>query len=67
MYSTAINLLPSVPVQYSYNSIPLIACTVHLYLYTPPCLYSTAITLLPSVPVDYSYTSISLSACTVEL
>jgi len=67
MYSTAINLLPSVPVQYSYNSIPLSACKVQLYLYSPQCVYSTAITLLPSVPVQYSYTSISLSACTVQL
>jgi len=45
LYSTAISLLPSVPVQYSYTPT------------TPQCLYSTAITLLPSVPVEYSYTS----------
>ena len=57
LYSTAIPLLPSVPVQYSYTSTPLSVCTVQLYLYSPQCLYSTAIPLLPSVPVQYSYTS----------
>ena len=44
LYSTAIPLLPSVPVQYSYTSSPPIgrtACT------EPQCLYSTAIPLLP--------------------
>ena len=30
LYSTAISLLPSVPVQYSYTSTPLSACTVQL-------------------------------------
>jgi len=30
LYSTAIPLLPSVPVQYSYTSTPLSACTVEL-------------------------------------
>ena len=55
VYSTAIPLLPSVPVQYSYTSTPLSA------------LYSTAIPLLPSVPVQYSYTSTPLSTCTVQL
>ena len=57
LYSTAIPLLPPVPVQYSYTSTPLSACTVQLYLYSPQCLYSTPIPLLPSVPVQYSYTS----------
>jgi len=55
LYSTAIPLLPSVLVKYSYNSTPLSA------------LYSTAIPLLPSVPVQYSYTSAPLSTCTVQL
>ena len=55
------------PVQYSYTSTSLSACTVQLYLYSPQCLYITAIPLLPSVPVQYSYTSTSLSACTVQL
>ena len=67
LYSTAIPLLPSVPVQYSYTSTPLSACTVQLYFYSLQCLYSTAIPLLPSVPVQYSYTSTALSACTVQL
>ena len=67
LYSTAIPLLPSVPVQYSYTSAPLSSCTVQLYLYSPQCLQSTAIPLLPSVPVQYSYTSTPLSACTVQL
>ena len=57
----------SVPVQYSYTSTPLSACTVQLYLYSRQCLYSTAIPLLPSVPVQYSYISTPLSACTVQL
>ena len=64
LYSSAIPLLPSVPVQYSYTSTPPMgrrACT------EPQCLYSTAIPLLPSVPVQYSYTSTPLSACTVQL
>ena len=52
LYSTAIPLIPSVPVQYSYTSIPLSTCTVQLYLYSPQYLYSTAIPLLPSVPVQ---------------
>jgi len=47
-----------VPVQYSYTSTPLSACTVQLYLYSPQFLYSTAIPLLPSVPVQHTYTSI---------
>ena len=51
LYRIAIRLLPSVPVQYSYTSTPLSACTVQLYLYSPQRLYSTAIPLLPSVPV----------------
>ena len=46
LYSTAIPLLPSVPVQYSYTPTPLSTCTVQLYLYSPQCLYSTAIPLL---------------------
>jgi len=44
LYSIAIPLLPSVPVQYSYTSTPPIdrtACT------EPQCPYSIAITLLP--------------------
>ena len=45
LYSTAITLFPSVPVQYSYTSTPLSA------------LYNTAISLLPSVPVQFSYSS----------
>ena len=68
LYSTAIPLLPSVPVQYSYTSTPLSACTVQLYLYSPQYLYSTAIPILPSVPVQYSYTStppMGCTACTV--
>ena len=51
----------SVPVQYSYNSSPLInrtACT------EPQCLYSTAITLLPLLTVQPVQ---NLSACTVQL
>ena len=64
LYTTAIPLFPSVPVQYSYTTTPLSACTVQLYLYSPQYLYSTAIPLLPSVPLMYSYTSPSLSACT---
>jgi len=55
MYSTDITLLPSVPVQYTYNSTP------------DSALYSTAIHLLPSVYVQYSYTSTPLSTCTVHL
>jgi len=55
------------PVQYSYNSSPLIACTVQLKLYSPQCLYNTAISLLSSVPVEYSYNSTPLSTCTVQL
>ena len=35
LYNIAIPLLPSVPVDYSYTSTPLSACTVHLYLYSP--------------------------------
>ena len=64
LYSTAIPLLPSVPVQYSYTSTPLSACTVQLYLcspYGPYGLYTA------SVPVQYSYTStppIGRTACT---
>jgi len=42
-----------VPLQYSYTSTPLSACTVQLYLYSPQCLYSTAIPLLPSLPVQW--------------
>ena len=64
LYSTAIPLLPSVPVQYSYNSAPPMGHTACTEL---QCLYSTAIPLLPSVPVQYSYTSTPLSACTVQL
>ena len=67
LYSTAVPLLPSVPVQYSYTSTPLSTCTVQLYLYSPQYLYSTAIPLLPSVPVQYSYTStapMGRTACT---
>ena len=61
LYSTAIPLLPSVPVQYSYTSTPPMdrtACT------EPQCLYSTAIPLLPLRAVQPVQ---SLSACTVEL
>jgi hypothetical protein len=70
LYSTAIPLLPlrfvrlysaSVPVQYSYNSTPLMgrtACTEQ------QCLYSTAITLLPIWTVRPVQ---SLSGCTVQL
>ena len=65
LYSTAIPLLHSVPVQYSYTSTPLSTCTVQLYLYSTKCLYSRAISLLHSVPVQYSYTSTALSTCTV--
>jgi len=50
-----------VPVQYSYTSTPLSACTVQLYLYSPQCLYSTAIPLLPLWAVRPVQ---SLSACT---
>jgi len=61
----------SVPVQYSYTSTSLSACTVQLYLYSPmgrtactepQCLYSIAIPLLPLWAVR---TVQSLSACTV--
>ena len=65
LYSTAIPLLPSVPVQYSYTATPLSASKVQLYLSFPQCMYRVAIPLLPSVPVEYSYTSIPLSTCTV--
>ena len=61
LYSRAIPLLPSVPVQYSYNSTPPIgrtACT------DPQCLYSTAIPLLPLLAVRPVQI---LSACTVQL
>ena len=64
LYSRAIPLLPSVPVQYSYTSTPPMGptnCT------EPQCLYSRAIPLLPSVPVQYSYTStppMGRTACT---
>ena len=64
LYSTAVPLLPSVPVQYSYTSTPLSACTVQLHLYSPQCLYSTAIPLLPLWTVRPVQ---SLSACTVQL
>ena len=67
LYSTAIPLLSSEPVQYSYTFTPLRACTVQLYLYSPQCLYSTAITLLSSEPVQYSYTTtppMDRKACT---
>ena len=79
LYSTAITLIPSAPVQYSYISTPLSAYTVELYIYYPQCLYSAAIPLLPqylysttiplipSVPVQYSYNSTPLSAWTVQL
>ena len=62
LYSTAIPLLPSVPVQYSYTSTPPNGRTVCT---EPQCLYSTAIPLLPSVPVQYSYTSTPLNGRTV--
>jgi len=55
LYSKAISLLPSLPVQYSYTSTPLSACTVQLYHYSPQC------------PVQYSYTSTPLSTSTVQL
>ena len=58
LYSTAIPLLPSVPVQYSYTSTPPMgrtACT------EPQYLYSTAISLLPLWTVRPVQ---SLSACT---
>jgi len=43
-----------VPVQYSYTSTPLSACTVQLYLYSPYGPYGL---YRISVPVQYSYTS----------
>ena len=67
------------PVEYSYTSNAISACTVQLYfnalrsstlqlyLYSPQYLYSTAVPLLPSVPVQYIYTStppIGSTACT---
>ena len=70
LYSTAIPLLPSVPVQYSYTSIPSVPVQ---YSYTstphmgrtactePQCLYSTAIPLLHLWAVRPVQ---SLSACT---
>jgi len=61
LYSTAIPLLPSVPVQYSYTSTPPMgrtACT------EPQFLYSTAIPLLPLWAVRSVQ---SHSACTVDL
>jgi len=64
LYSTAIPLLPSEPVQYSYTSTPPMdrkACT------EPQCLYSIDISLLPSEPVQYSYSSTTNSACRVQL
>jgi hypothetical protein len=36
-----------VPVQYSYTSTPLSACTVQLYLYSPQCLYNGTLYVLP--------------------
>ena len=62
--SRAIPLLPSVPVQYSYTSTPLSACTVELYLYSPYGPYGL---YRASVPVRYSYTStppMGRTACT---
>jgi len=56
------NSTHSEPVNYSYNSTPISACTVQLYLYSPKYLYSTAIPILPSVTVQYSYTSTLISA-----
>ena len=52
------------PVQYSYTSIPLSACTVQLYVFSPQCLYSTAITVLRLYAVQALP---SLSACTFQL
>jgi len=43
-----------VPVQYSYTSTPLSACTVQLYLYSPYWPYGL---YRASVPVQYSYTT----------
>ena len=64
LYSTAIPLLPSVPVKYSYTSTPLSACTVQLHLYS---LYGPYGLYRASVPVQYSYTStppMGTMACT---
>jgi len=58
LYSTAIPLLPSVPVQYSYTSTPTMSRTACA---DPQCLYSTAIPLLPLWTVRPVQ---SLSACT---
>ena len=49
LYSRAIHLLPSVPVQYSYISTPLSACTIQLNLYSPCGLYGL---YRASVPVQ---------------
>ena len=46
-------LLPSVHLQYNYNSTPHSTCTVQLYLYS---LYSPHGLYTASVPVLYSYT-----------
>ena len=79
LYSTAITLLHSVPVQYSYTSLtsvpvqysytttPLSAFRVQLYLYSPQCFYSIAKPLHPSVSVEYSYNSTPLSTFRVQL
>jgi len=59
LYSTAITLHLSVPVQYSYTSTTAMgrtACT------DPQCLYSTAIPLLPLWAVGHVE---NLSACRV--
>jgi len=42
LYSTAIPLLPSVPVQYSYTSTPPMGCTAWT---EPQCLYKGALYL----------------------
>jgi len=67
MKSTAISLLSTVPVPYTYISTPLSTCTIQLKLYTPQYLLSTIISLLHSVPVHYSNTSNPHIICTVQL
>jgi len=67
LYSTAISLLPSVPVKYGYRSTPLSTCTVQLHIFSPPYQNIIAITLLPSVPVDYKYSNQYIYSTAISL
>ena len=61
LYSTAIPILPSVPVQYSYTSTPPMGRTAYT---EHQSLYSTGI---PPLPLWAVRPVQSLSACTVQL